>query len=121
MIKGEPLLVLRLEGAAVLAVSVLAYGRTDHGWGVFALLFFVPDLGMLGYLANPRTGAAVYNILHTYVLPLLLGAFGLLGRHGMTFALAAIWTAHIDFDRMLGYGLKYPTGFGETHLGRIGR
>lgn len=29
--------------------------------------------------------------------------------------------AHIGMDRLLGYGLKYPTGFRHTHLGRIGR
>jgi hypothetical protein len=34
---------------------------------------------------------------------------------------ATIWVAHIGFDRMLGYGLKYPTAFSDTHLGRIGR
>jgi hypothetical protein len=28
--------------------------------------------------------------------------------------------AHVGFDRMLGYGLKYGTGFGDTHLGRKG-
>jgi hypothetical protein len=31
--------------------------------------------------------------------------------------LLLIWTAHIGFDRALGIGLKYPTGFGDTHLG----
>ena len=36
-------------------------------------------------------------------------------------ALALIWIAHIGLDRALGYGLKYATGFGDTHLGRIGR
>jgi hypothetical protein len=34
---------------------------------------------------------------------------------------ALIWIAHIGIDRALGYGLKYATGFGDTHLGRIGR
>jgi hypothetical protein len=29
--------------------------------------------------------------------------------------------AHIGIDRALGYGLKYSTGFGFTHLGRIGK
>jgi hypothetical protein len=24
-------------------------------------------------------------------------------------------------DRLFGYGLKYDSGFGDTHLGRIGR
>lgn len=27
---------------------------------------------------------------------------------------------HSAFDRLLGYGLKYGTGFGNTHLGRVG-
>ena len=35
--------------------------------------------------------------------------------------LALIWSAHIGFDRALGYGLKYDTGFSFTHLGRIGK
>ena len=35
--------------------------------------------------------------------------------------MAAIWTAHIAMDRALGYGLKLPTGFTDTHLGRIGK
>ncbi len=35
---------------------------------------------------------------------------------------AAIWIAHIAMDRALGYGLKpSPTGFTDTHLGRIGK
>ena len=36
-------------------------------------------------------------------------------------SLALIWVAHIGFDRMLGYGLKYPTAFGHTHLGVVGK
>ncbi len=34
---------------------------------------------------------------------------------------AVIWFAHLGFDRLLGYGLKYPTTFGDTHLGMSGR
>jgi hypothetical protein len=36
-------------------------------------------------------------------------------------SLAMIWLAHIGIDRALGYGLKYRTGFANTHLGRIGK
>jgi len=28
-----------------------------------------------------------------------------------------VWTAHIGADRAPGYGLEYPTEFGDTHLG----
>ncbi|RKQ33951.1 DUF4260 family protein [Oceanobacillus halophilus] len=30
-----------------------------------------------------------------------------------------IWTAHIGMDRMIGFGLKYPTAFKDTHIQRI--
>jgi hypothetical protein len=39
----------------------------------------------------------------------------------MPLFVACIWAAHVGFDRMLGYGLKYGTSFGDTHLGRRGR
>jgi len=31
-------------------------------------------------------------------------------------AVGTIWFVHIGADRALGYGLKYATGFGDTHL-----
>jgi len=34
-------------------------------------------------------------------------------------AYSLIWLAHIGFDRMLGFGLKYPTRFADTHLARV--
>jgi hypothetical protein len=30
-----------------------------------------------------------------------------------------IWIAHIGVDRALGYGLKYPSSFKDTHLQRV--
>jgi len=36
-------------------------------------------------------------------------------------ALALILAAHIAAARALGYGLKYASGFKDTHLGRIGK
>ena len=33
----------------------------------------------------------------------------------------AILVAHVGMDRPAGYGLKLPTSFQDTHLGRIGR
>jgi hypothetical protein len=34
-------------------------------------------------------------------------------------ALALILFAHIGIDRWLGFGLKYPSGFKDTHLQRL--
>ncbi|MFA6266882.1 MAG: DUF4260 domain-containing protein [Pseudolabrys sp.] len=121
MINGAPRLVLRAEGAALLVIAALLYGRTSEPWWLFAVLFFAPDLSFLGYLGGPRLGAVVYNCAHTLIGPAALGGAGLLLADTLLIALALIWAAHIGFDRLLGYGLKYAAGFGLTHLGRIGR
>lgn len=102
-----------------LVLAVLLFARTDATWLLFAALFVVPDVSFAAYLAGPRAGARVYNVMHSYAAPLLL-AFAMLGT-GNSPAIALIWAAHIGFDRAVGYGLKYPTAFGSTHLGRIGR
>jgi hypothetical protein len=112
---------LRIEGAVALAVSVLAYRVTGGAWWLLVVLFLVPDVSMLGYLANRRLGAAVYNAGHTYLAPAALGLVGWgLGASAL-FGPALIWAAHIGFDRLMGYGLKYGTAFGATHLGWRGK
>jgi hypothetical protein len=112
---------LRLEGAAAFATVAALYLHAGFSWPLFALLFLAPDLSMLGYLIGPRAGAAVYNVAHTTALALPLALAGFLAGEPAVLAVALIWIAHIGFDRALGYGLKYPSGFGDTHLGRIGR
>jgi hypothetical protein len=116
----DAILLQRLEGLAALAFGVAAYALLGQSWLIFALLFFAPDLFMLGYLRSARLGALTYNVGHTYVAPALLAASGLLLGPAL-YGLAAIWVAHIGFDRMLGYGLKLSTGFEQTHLGPIGK
>lgn len=112
---------LRLEGAVVLGVALAAYAQFGAGWGVFALWLLAPDLSLLGYLAGPRTGAALYNAAHSYVGPVLLLALGVLAAMPWAVAGSLIWLAHIGMDHALGYGLKYASGFAVTHLGRIGK
>lgn len=111
---------LRLEGLVVLGAAVLAYASLGAPWLLFALLILVPDLAMIGYVGGPRVGAVVYNLAHTYVAPALLGTLGLIGARPAVMAAALVWTAHIGLDRALGFGLKRPTGFKDTHLGRLG-
>jgi len=119
-VSGNVKSLLRLEGLVVLVVAALAFAQMSGDGRLFALLFLVPDLSMLGYLAGPRLGAIAYNAAHSYVGPLLLTGIALSTAPAvMPFAL--VWAAHIGFDRMLGYGLKYAVGFGATHLGLIGK
>jgi Domain of unknown function (DUF4260) len=117
-VSGAPRLLLRLEGGCVLAASAVMYHSAGFSWTVFALCFLLPDASLIGYLAGPRVGALIYNMAHTYVAPCLLAAG--LAAGGWSFALPLIWAGHIGFDRVLGYGLKYPTAFQHTHLGQIG-
>lgn len=118
---GGVRLLLRLEGAAAFAGAVALYAYSGFFWAVFALLFLAPDLFMLGYLVGPRTGAAVYNFAHTYTVGLALALAGYFLGSPSAAACGLILIAHIGFDRALGYGVKYATAFGVTHLGRIGR
>ena len=115
----RPAALLRAEGVALLLLSVLLYRVTGGGWLMFGVLLLAPDLSMLGYLAGPRVGAAIYNTFHTYALPALVGALGMTFASPLAVAVALIWSAHIGMDRTVGYGLKYPSSFKDTHLERV--
>ena len=111
---------LRVEGAVLLSSSVAFYSVYGASWWLFTLLLFAPDLFMLGYLKNPRTGALIYNVGHSYLLPALLLTLALTTGNTIALALALIWFAHIGLDRLLGYGLKYSDAFKSTHLSARG-
>jgi Domain of unknown function (DUF4260) len=115
----RPSPLLRIEESALLLLTLFAYQHLHASWLLFAILFLTPDLFMLGYLANARVGAAIYNLAHTLTLPLALLFISYLQHWHLALAIALIWTAHIAFDRLLGYGLKYPTYFKDTHLQHI--
>jgi hypothetical protein len=117
---ADPILLQRLEGFLALGVGIAAYTWLEQSWIIFALLFLVPDISMLGFARSARAGMVSYNLGHTYIAPALLALTApLLGP--IAYGLAAIWVAHIGFDRMLGFGLKLGNGFGETHLGKVGK
>ena len=108
---------LRVEALAWLLVALYGYRFVGGGWGLLALVFLIPDLGMLAYLAGPRWGAWGYNLGHVELVPLgLAAAFWGLGRPDLLW-IALAWLVHINVDRVLGYGFKYPDkAFQQTHL-----
>jgi Domain of unknown function (DUF4260) len=110
---------LRLEGLTLFAGMTLLYAVWGGSWWIYAILFLVPDLSFAAYLAGPRAGAIVYNAAHSYMAPTALMVVGFGMASPLVLSIATIWLAHIGIDRALGYGLKYATGFGFTHLGRI--
>jgi hypothetical protein len=114
-------LTVRLEWVVVAVAAIAFYAAGGSSWWLFVLLILAPDLSMLGYLAGPRVGAISYNALHILISPVLLLLAGHFGGSAIATAIALIWIIHIAIDRALGYGLKLPSGFQDTHLGRIGR
>ena len=108
--------VLQTENAAVMAIGLWVYAQTGASWWLFAALILLPDVTMVGYLKSKRPGAALYNLGHTYVAPLVLGACAVALSVDWLGHIALIWLVHIAMDRAIGYGLKYKTGFKHTHL-----
>lgn len=111
---------LHFEGAAVFAATLwLYFVEFDFRWLPFALLILSPDLGAIGFVKSTRAGAIAYNLTHTYVLAVVLATAGVVADSSVLLGLGLISAAHIGMDRMLGYGLKFPTTFKDTHLQRL--
>jgi hypothetical protein len=113
----KPEILLRIEGGFDLALSLIFYQMIHANGLLFVLLLLVPDLAILGYLRGLRFATICYNLVHTLAGPFLLIGYASLTRSLWLLPYALIWTSHIGMDRMLGFGLKYPTGFRDTHLG----
>ena len=120
-VKTWPRTLLRVEGAAIFGSTIWAYSRLNQSWWVFGGLLLLPDLGMAGYLGNTTAGAALYNSVHTETPPILMLCAAWAQKSDQLAGAALVWLAHIGMDRMFGFGLKYGTGFGCTHLGIIGK
>lgn len=114
-----PHVLLRLEGLAVFAAAIALYFDADYSVLALILLILAPDVSFAAYVAGPRVGALAYNAVHTLTFPIALGVAGVLAESGVPVQVALIWLAHIGMDRLLGYGLKYPSAFKDTHLQRV--
>jgi hypothetical protein len=114
-----PRALLHAEGLVVAVAAVALFFHADYPWWLLVALVLAPDLSMLGYLAGSTVGTVAYDVVHTYVLPVALAAIGLIFDAETAVQLGLIWLTHIGVDRALGYGLKYPTGFKDTHLQRV--
>jgi hypothetical protein len=119
-IAGLPRLFLHLEGATLLVLATGLYYWGGSPWWIYVAFFFAPDVAFFAYFAGQRAGALVYNALHTTLGPAILVLLSVAYEFApLATAGAAIWAAHIGYDRMLGYGLKYPAGYRYTHLGKL--
>ncbi len=116
---AKPLNLLRLEGIVWFLVSLYFYTYFQGTWSLFFSLILIPDLSLIGYLFGSKVGAICYNIMHVEIWPAILAIFSIFFGFPLLIQIAFIWFCHINFDRMLGLGLKYTDGFTHTHLGVI--
>ena len=114
-----PRFLLHVEGAVAAVAAVTLYFHLGYPWWLLVVLALAPDLSMLGYLGGPVVGAIAYDLAHTYAVPIALGIVGVLAGADVPVQIALIWITHIGVDRAIGYGLKYPTDFKDTHLQRV--
>jgi hypothetical protein len=114
-----PRSLLHVEGAVVAVAAVALYFHLGYPWWLLVVLALAPDLSMIAYAAGPAAGAVAYDIAHTYALPVALALVGVFADADLAVQIGLVWAAHIGVDRAIGYGLKYPSGFRDTHLQRV--
>lgn len=112
----NPRALLRIEGLAVFIAALAVYFSLDGPLWLLAVLALAPDLSMAGYLAGPAIGSRVYNVFHTYTVPLVVAGAGVWTGTTLAVLVATVWAGHIGADRLVGYGLKYEDDFKHTHL-----
>ena len=112
---------IKLEEIGMFAVSVLLlYKLNFHiSWWLYPILFFSPDIGILGYIANARIGAFSYNLFHHKAIAAILLIIGIFQSIDYLLFAGLILFAHSSFDRILGFGLKYPDSFNHTSLDHL--
>lgn len=111
--------ILKFEGLAVFLACFYFYSRLDASWLLFVLLWLLPDISMVGYLKDKKIGAIIYNLIHNYIITILIVFLGLWQDNNFITSLGVTLVSHIGLDRFFGYGLKYPSGFKDTHIQKL--
>ncbi|MEH6534990.1 MAG: DUF4260 domain-containing protein [Psychroserpens sp.] len=112
---------IKIEELAMLGLGIFLFSQLSYAWWWFLVLILLPDIGMLGYLISPKTGAFTYNICHHKGLAILIYFLGIYFETEILKLIGTILFAHASMDRIFGYGLKFDDAFTNTHLGRIGK
>lgn len=110
---------LKLEELARFVLAYLVSLYLGFSWWVFFALLLVPDVSMVGYLINTKIGSILYNLAHHHATAIAIILLGYFIDEPQCQLAGIIMAGHSSFDRMLGYGLKYPDHFKHTHLNLI--
>ena|SRR5690606_109365 len=112
---------LKIEELAQFILGIFIFSQLEFAWWWFPALLLLPDIGMFGYLLNPKIGAFTYNVFHHKAIAIAIGLLGFYSDNSWLILIGVILFSHAAFDRIFGYGLKYPDSFKNTHLGSIGK
>ena len=114
-------LVLKLEELGLLVLGIYLFNLLDYQWWWFLVLILTPDFSMIGYLFGNKKGAICYNLFHHKAIAILIYLVGIYFGQEILQLAGVILFSHSSLDRLVGYGLKYESGFKDTHLGKIGK
>ena len=107
---------IRLEEIALFGLSIYLFALLDYAWWWFPLLLLVPDIGMIGYAADKKAGAYVYNFVHHRGIAIVIYLIGAFAAQQVLQLVGIILFAHSTIDRVFDFGLKYADDFKHTHL-----
>lgn len=113
--------ILKLEELCMLAISIYGLWWLEAEWWWYLVLFSGPDVSILAYLINNKTGAVCYNLFHHKGIGVAIFLSGAMSYNWGLLLTGIIIFGHSSMDRLFGYGLKYFEGFKFTHLGVIGK
>ena len=118
-VRGHVRLFLRIEALAIFGAGIAAYGQLGGPWLALVPLLFIPDISMIGFVRDARLGALTYNVGHNLVTAGVLLGLGLGSGIAWLAIAGSVALAHVGMDRLMGYGLKYPTTFKDTHFQHV--
>lgn len=113
--------IIKLEELGLFLFGIYLFNQLDYAWWWFLVLILTPDFSMIGYVFGNKSGAFLYNLFHHRGLAILIYWLGIHFSNDAVQLTGIILFAHSSMDRMMGYGLKYETGFKFTHLGETGK
>lgn len=113
-------IILRIEYVlAAIAVTIVFVGVEHYAWWWLIVLFFVFDVGLVGYLFNPKAGSITYNAVHNLIAPATLLALHFIFPAPWLQFVGLLWLFHVCVDRTIGFGLMYGDKFGHSNLATI--
>ena len=113
---------LQAEAIVPFLIAILLINRlpVHFTWWIWIPIFLAPDLSMLGYVIGNKAGAFAYNLFHHQLVAILVAGIGMLLQSPEIELAGLVLLGHSSLDRVMGYGLKFTTGFKFTHLGTMG-